>query len=75
MEITKIVVRKQWIRGDDFNTYQLFKFAGDDTVYSNLDASVDEVTNTVIAIEDSMKFTSTNNDVGTGIISVMTWQS
>lgn len=73
--MTKLVIRKQWMRGDDFNTYQMFIFEGDINTVTKLVATVDECVDVVRKVTDlNMRFTSENTDKPEGIISIMTWQ-
>ena len=72
MEITKVVIRKQWVKSDSFCTYQILKFSGDECVSCNLNATADEGVTTVLENQE-LKFDAKNNDTGNAIISIMTW--
>lgn len=73
--MTKLVVRKQWMRGDDFNTYQMFIFEGGINTVAKLAATVDECVDVVRKVTClNMRFASENIDTPEGIISIMTWQ-
>jgi hypothetical protein len=70
--MTKLVVRKQWIKDTQEMSFQMFRFDNDDCVELNLDATHSQVVDAAIAIGEA-EFDYTHNELPSGFISVLTW--